>query len=255
MIEKMKRIVTEAGEIMLHAGNIEAGTAVKEGHANFVTEYDKKVQEFLKERLLALIPGASFVGEEEESHASVKRGYCFVVDPIDGTTNFMKHCRLSSISVALLKDGKPYLGIVYNPYLKEMFFAERGKGAYCNDAPIHVSGLPLEDSVVIVGTAPYYRDELADRTFSLMRRYFDLCLDIRRSGSSALDLCSVASGRAEVFFELRLSPWDYAAGALIVEEAGGEVRTVEGEPLRYDRPISVMASGCRDHEEVFENAR
>lgn len=242
IIEKVK----EAGEIMLHAGNIETGTEIKAGHANFVTEYDKKVQEFLQAELMKIVPDAVFVGEEEETHASIGRGYSFIVDPIDGTTNFMKGAKTSAISVGLLKDGEPYIGVVYNPYLKEVFHAQKGQGAWCNDQPIHVSGFPLENGIVIVGTAPYYRDELGDRTFALMRKFFDRSLDIRRSGSAALDLCSIAAGRAELFFEMRLSPWDYAAGSLIVTEAGGRVTTVDGGTLRFDQPIGVMAAGCSD---------
>lgn len=242
--EVLIEIVKRAGEIMLHADHIRESIEEKAGHANFVTAYDRKVQEFLRAELKEAMPEAVFVGEEEESHASVEKGYAFVVDPIDGTTNFMKGSCMSAVSAALLKDGEPVLGVVYNPYLKEVFHAERGKGAWCCGRPIHVSGLPLKEGIVIVGTAPYYRDELADRTFEMMRFYYDRCLDIRRSGSAALDLCSVAAGRAELFFELRLSPWDYAAGGLIVQEAGGRVTTAEGAPLRYDRPVSVMASGC-----------
>lgn len=247
-VELIKDIAVRAGEIMLHAHHIQDGIVQKAGHANFVTEYDKKVQDFLKKELSQAMPEAVFIGEEEETHASAAKGWAFIVDPIDGTTNFMKGCSMSAVSIALLKDGEPVIGVIYNPYLREVFSAEKGKGAFCNDRRIHVSGLPLEKGIVIVGTAPYYREELADRTFALMREYYDRSLDIRRSGSSALDLCSVAAGRAELFFELRLSPWDYAAGSLIVQEAGGKVTTVEGEPLSYEHPISVKASGCCDEQ-------
>lgn len=228
---------------MLEAKDIAAGVEEKEGHANFVTAYDKKVQEFLEAKLMRLMPEAVFVGEEEEDHPAIREGYAFIVDPIDGTTNFMKGYCVSAVSVGLLKDGVPFMGAVYNPYLDEVFYAEAGKGAFCNGKPIHVSGKPLAKGIVIVGTAPYYR-ELYDKTFEMIRYYFDRSLDIRRSGSAALDLCNVASGRAELFFEMRLQPWDFAAGSLIVTEAGGTVSTVEGEPLRFDRGISVIASGC-----------
>lgn len=237
--------VRAAGRIMLEAKDIQTGIEEKEGHANFVTAYDKQVQEFLKGELLRLQPGAVFVGEEEERHEAIDKGYAFIADPIDGTTNFMKGYCMSAVSVGLLKDKEPVMGAVYNPYLNEVFYAEKGKGARCNDRPIHVSGKPLREGIVLVGTAPYHT-ELADKTFEMMRGYFDRCLDIRRSGSAALDLCSVAAGRAELFFELLLQPWDYAAGSLIVREAGGTVTTAEGEPLRYDRPVSVLASGCRE---------
>ena len=123
-----------------------------------------------------------------------------------------------------------------------MFWAQRGKGAYCGKQRIFVSKKPLSDGLVLFGTAPYYR-ELADKSFEMAKSYFDRSLDVRRSGSAALDLCSVASGRAELFFELRLQPWDFAAGALLISEAGGRITTVDGEPLCFDRPQSVLAVG------------
>ena len=136
--------------------------------------------------------------------------------------------------------GKVEIGIVYNPYLNEMFWAQRGKGAYCNDKRINVSNQPLNNGIVLFGTSLYY-EELNEKTFEMAYEYFKQALDVRRSGSAALDLCSIAAGRAELFFELRLSPWDYAAGTLIVEEAGGVVTTVEGEAISFDKPCSVLA--------------
>lgn len=143
-------------------------------------------------------------------------------------------------SVGLLKNQERFLGVVYNPYLKEVFTAVRGKGAYLNGNPISVSGEDLENGIVLFGTSPY-NTELARASFDMAYDYFQKCLDIRRSGSAALDLCAVAAGRAERYFELILSPWDFAAGALIVEEAGGIVTTTEGEKLPNLQKTSVLA--------------
>ena len=121
-----------------------------------------------------------------------------------------------------------------------MFSARRGRSAFCNANPIHVSSAPLENALVIFGTSPY-NEELKELTFRLAYEYYKRTVDVRRSGSAALDLCSVAAGRAELFYELRLSPWDYAAGALIVQEAGGIVSDVDGKELSYERPCSVIA--------------
>lgn len=238
--KEIEKLMRECGDIMLGAVRDPSMISAKEGHANFVTTYDKTIQEKLREGLCGLVPGAVFVGEEDDIHPGINEGFSFVVDPIDGTTNFIRDYKQSCISVALLKDGEPVLGLVYNPYLDEMFSARKGEGAFLNGEPIRVSGLPVEQGIVLFGTSPYYR-ELNQRSFDLAYDYFRKALDIRRSGSSALDLCSIAAGRAEVFFELRLSPWDYAAGSLIVTEAGGRVTTAELEPLRYDRPCSVLA--------------
>lgn len=240
LVEQIAAVVKDCGKIILNAERSTAMVNEKAGHANFVTAYDKKVQEELQKRLLGILPEAVFVGEEEDIHASIEKGYAFIVDPIDGTTNFIKDYHTSAISVGLTRDGKQYIGVVYNPYLDEMFTAQRGYGAYCNGKPIHVSDQPLSNGIVIFGTAPYY-EELNEKSFRLAYEYFRKSLDIRRSGSSAIDLCSIAAGRAELFFELRLSPWDYAAGSLIVQEAGGKVSRVEGGDITLSEPCSVKA--------------
>ena len=243
LLQKITEAVAQCGEIIIDADRTQAGIDEKAGHANFVTAYDKRVQKELEKKLLAILPEAVFVGEEEDIHASIEKGYAFIVDPIDGTTNFIKDYHISMISVGLTLDGAQYMGVVYNPYLKEMFTAVKGKGAFLNGKAIQVSKEPLSNGVVLFGTAPYYK-ELRKRSFALAYQYFDKALDIRRSGSSAFDLCSVAAGRAEVFFELMLSPWDYAAGSLIVEEAGGKVTTAEGMPITLQKGCSVIASNA-----------
>lgn len=241
LLKQITDAVRACGEIILHADRSKSCIDEKAGHANFVTTYDKKVQQELREKLLQILPEAVFVGEEEDIHASIAEGYAFIVDPIDGTTNFIKNYHVSAISVGLARDGERYLGVVYNPYLNEMFTAVKGQGACLNGEPIHVSSEPLHNGIVLFGTAPYY-EELSRKSFEMAYDYFKKALDIRRSGSAALDLCSVAAGRAEVFFELRLSPWDFAAGSLIVEEAGGKVTTVDGEPLSLHAPCSLLAT-------------
>jgi len=212
----------------------------KSGRTDLVTQYDKQVQERLRAGLLEIMPEAHFVGEEGSRQPFAPVGKFFIVDPIDGTTNFVKDYRFSGISVALVIDNVAELGVIYNPYADEMFCAQRGQGAFCNGKRLHVSDEPLENGIVVFGTAPY-NDELHEKTFQLAYAYFKRALDIRRSGSAALDLCTIAAGRAELFFELFLSPWDYAAGALIVTEAGGLVSDCDGHPLVYDRPCSVLA--------------
>lgn len=242
MLERIMEAVKESSRIMLEADNIKNATSSKLGHANFVTKYDKRVQQELFEQLGSILPEAAFMGEEEVCRRYRGEGYLFVIDPIDGTTNFIKGYRASTVSVGLLKDGKPILGVVYNPYRDEMFTAEKGKGAYLNGTPIHVSEDTLSDSLVLFGTAPYY-EELWERSFDLAQVLFSHSLDVRRSGSATIDLCDVACGRAGVYFELRLSPWDYAAASLVVEEAGGHVRGSEGGPLQFERPQGVIACG------------
>lgn len=242
LLEQITEAVRACGQIILTADRAQQATEVKEGRANFVTAYDKAVQEALRERLLRILPEAHFVGEEEDIHESIAHGYAFIVDPIDGTTNFIKDYKVSAISVALTCGGEQELGVVYNPYLDEMFCAQRGKGASCNGVPIYVSDKPLSQGLTLFGSAPYY-PELIDDSFRLLRSCFDRSLDVRRSGSAALDLCAIAAGRAELYFELKLQPWDYAAGSLIVREAGGTVTRVEGGDIDLTQGCSVLARG------------
>ncbi|MCR5789217.1 MAG: inositol monophosphatase [Lachnospiraceae bacterium] len=248
LAEQICEIARDGGLFLLNADRQHNRVLSKEGHANFVTEYDTKVQELLKRELLRLLPDAAFIGEEGENHDKLGNGYAFIVDPIDGTTNFIKDFKVSAVSVALLRNGEQYIGVIYNPYLDEMFAAVKGQGAYLNGKRIHVSERPVSEGLVAVGTAPYY-EELHEKTVQTLAYYFKHSLDIRRSGSAAIDLCTVACGRAELFIELRLQPWDFAAGSLIVTEAGGYVRTVSGEPLSFDRAAGVIASNMVCKEE------
>lgn len=242
--ELLKHIMDAAricGQIMQNAKREDAMIDTKDGHANFVTIYDKKIQTMLQKQLLEILPEATFVGEEEDIHASIQKGYAFIVDPIDGTTNFIKDYHASCVSIGLTFDGQPYMGVVYNPYLHEMYTAIKGHGAQLNGKPIHVSDKPLSQGIVLFGTSPYY-EELHEKAFSMAYHYFKQAMDLRRSGSAALDLCSIAAGRAELFFELRLSPWDYAAAALICQEAGGIVTTCDETPITLDFPCSILAT-------------
>ncbi|MBR3642829.1 MAG: inositol monophosphatase [Parasporobacterium sp.] len=242
MIEKITAIVKDAGEIMRNAKRPKV--MEKEGHANFCTETDEKIQGFLIEGLKKVLPEASFLGEEDGQDVfeeKMSKGFCFVIDPIDGTSNFIFAYRPSVISVGLLKDGKAYMGIVYNPFDDMLFSAVKGEGAYMNGEKILSSDAPLSESLAVFGTSPYYT-ELQDRTFEIAKKLLPLCVDLRRSGTSAWDLCCVAIGRCGLYFEMRLQLWDYAAAALIASEAGCTVTDIDGNPLSYRGSSSAL---CR----------
>ncbi len=246
LLSEIEKIARLAGGLFLRAHG-DKQVSEKSGRRDLVTRYDREVQRYLEEALSALLPEAGFLGEEGEAHSGGGREYCFVVDPIDGTTNFVKNLRHSAVSIALTRNGESVLGVIYNPYRDELFRATKGGGAFLNGSPIHVSDAPPEDALVLLGMSPYY-PELTDGTFALARRLFDDCLDLRRGGSAALDLCEIAAGNADCYFECRLSPWDYAAGGLIVREAGGFASDMTGAPLSVERKCSVAAAnpGCYD---------
>ncbi len=233
-------LVRECGKVILGADRAKMAIDIKSGVTDLVTEYDKKIQELLESGLKKLLSEAKFIGEEGSNDELTDQGYAFVVDPIDGTTNFIKDYHHSAISVALLKGKEPVAGVVYNPYLDEMFYAIKGEGAYCNGERISVSSNPMSKALVLFGTSPYDKS-LFPKTVEVLSELFNQALDIRRSGSAALDLCTVACGRAELYFELQVSPWDFAAGKLIVEEAGGVVTTVDGTPLSFEGKTTILA--------------
>ena len=240
LINKISLLVKDCGKVILNADREKMAIDIKSGVADLVTEYDKNIQEQLKNGLKNILPEAKFIGEEGSSDELSDDGFAFVVDPIDGTTNFIKDYHHSAVSVALLKGKEVVAGLIYNPYLDEVFSAIKGQGAFCNGKKITVSSHPIGNALVLFGSSPYDK-KLFAKTIEILSEYFYQSLDIRRSGSATLDLCSVACGRADVYFELQVSPWDFAAGKLIVEEAGGVVTSLEGAPLTFDGKTSIIA--------------
>lgn len=238
--------VRNAGNIM--KSGISSSDIYIKGRADFVTQKDLEVQNYIFTELNKLYPHIGFIGEEEGKSVSNESGMQWILDPIDGTTNYIYGYNMSAISLALKDKDKIVFGIVYNPFTNELFKAVRGEGAYLNDKPIKVSNTDtLTNALVAVGTSPYYKN-LAVEVFDKIRHLFEESLDIRRSGSAALDLAYVASGRQDAYFEYNLKPWDYAAGCLILEEAGGIVKDTEGNGLSYTDVIGIVA-GC--NEKIF----
>ena len=246
LLKEIQEAAREAGRIILGASKEQMHVSSKGGKSNFVTEYDDRVQEYLIDRFSGFLPEAHFVGEEEGRDVftdECKDGYTFVIDPIDGTTNFMMGYRISVTSIGLFRDGEPYIGVVYDPYSDRMFWAKKGEGAYENGARIHTSDEGLEHNLVSIGVAPYYGSEFIRNSLRIGAWYLERCVDVRRTGSAAYDLCMVASGRTGLFYEARLGLWDYAAGALIVTEAGGRVTDMWGNELSWRGKSSLCAAG------------
>lgn len=254
LLPKIAAAAREAGAIMLDA-EADKSVETKSGRKDLVTRYDREIQRFLEDRLLSLLPGSGFLGEEEIGHAShAERDYLYIVDPIDGTTNFVKCCNHSCVSIGLAHKGEIVLGVIFNPYRDELFTAVKDGGAFLNGNALHLLDNTPEDALFLMGASPYYR-ELNNVTFAIARELFDRCLDMRRSGSAALDLCDVAAGRAGCFFECRLSPWDFAAGSLIVRESGGVVTDLTGKPLPLTQKRSVAAGSAECHKTLLQAAK
>lgn len=213
-----ERTARAAGAMLEHHG---AFRVRRKAENDFVTEMDVKSENLIRETLLSACPEDEFFGEEGGG-ATEARGR-WVVDPIDGTANFMRGQRLYTISIAYEQEGQLVIGCVYCPATDELFLAVKGQGATLNGSPIHVSGVSdIGDAIVHIGFGHRNSNYLAETEpvlFPLLRAISDL----RRSGTAAYDLCCVAAGRAEAFIEQGLSLYDYAAGWVILSEAGGRM--------------------------------
>ena len=252
MLQELTQIAREAGDLIRSARDVQSSAAEKTGPRDLVTKYDLMVQELLRRRLLELLPEAGFLGEEGEHSQSLRsREWCFIVDPIDGTTNFIQGYHNSCVSIGLARGGRMEYGVVFNPYDRELYAARRGGGASLNGSPIHCQDRALDHSLLIFGSALYYR-ELVPQTLGLFNLAFPLVQDVRRFGSAALDLCYLAAGKAGVFFEARLCPWDYAAGSLIAAEAGCLVTQLDGSAPELFEKSSILAGSPRAHAALLQ---
>lgn len=243
----MENIERELERIMRHAGRMvldghAATVSVKEGHANFVTNCDVAVQEYILSELRRLMPQAKFIAEESDTLTLCDEP-TFCVDPIDGTLNFIHGRGASCVSVALLEHRAPTVGAIYNPFADEFFYAARGEGTTRNGQPVHVSDFPMNEAMIAFGTSPY-NPELSRKTLHILRRFMQEAADLRRVGAATVDLCDVACGRSDAYFELELGPWDHAAGELIAREAGAICINPFGE-IRFDGKCAIFAATPR----------
>ena len=252
-IEIVKAIVRAAATLMDRSG----GFDVKEKGAreNIVTSSDLAVQHFLMRELRDRYPEVGFLCEEEDMKDIQGHEAVWVIDPIDGTCNYSRGNENCCISVALVLQGEPVLGVVYSPWREELYSAEKGKGAFCNGKPIHVSDRPFEKGLLFTAMS-LYRKDLAKTCSDIIYDLYMECNDVRRTGSAAVELCLMAAGFAELYFEMRLMPWDYAAAALILKEAGGTVLDFEGkEPSPFRQSLVVAANSEESCQRLLQTVR
>ena len=236
-------LALEAGELLRDYLGRDFAVS-KKGPTDLVTDADLAVEELILSRILERFPGHSVLAEESGLRQPQEEPSRFrwIVDPLDGTTNFAHRYPFFCVSIALEIDGRLELGAVYNPMAQDLFSARRGEGARLNDQPIRVtSERVLGESLLCTGFARDRRPIL--RNLDLFRDFVLSARGVRRNGSAALDLCYVAAGRLDGFWELSLHAWDVAAGTLIVEEAGGRVSRFDGSPLQLDFPEIVASNG------------
>lgn len=226
----------------------------KKGAIDLVTEIDRSVELGFREMIAARFPDHAVLGEEFEEEGQRDRvaGFRWVFDPVDGTTNYAHGLPIFCSSLALELDGVPVAGAIYDPTRRELFTAERGRGAWLNGAPLRVSTADLLiDSLLCTGF-PYTVQRDDGRTLiELFGEFLRVSRAVRRLGSAAVDLCYVAAGRFDGFWEMKLNPWDVSAGALIIEEAGGRVTLASGDPFS-SRAGTILATNGRIHGQMVD---
>ncbi len=236
-IEDIISIAKEAAPLMSREGfSVEEKGTVE----NIVTTSDIAVQDFLTDRLSKLLPGSGFLCEEEDV-ADLGHEYVWIIDPIDGTANYARGNANCCISIALVKNWRPVAGVVYSPWRGELYSAQAGQGAFCNGRPIHVSGRPFKEGILFTAMSTY-RKEFAKTCSGIIYDIYMDSNDFRRTGSAAVELCLMAAGMAELYFEMRLMPWDYAAASLILCEAGGAICDFDGKAPSLTRPSLIIAA-------------
>lgn len=247
---KCLSIAKEAGQIFKDQW-IKPRKIEHKGKIDLVTDTDRQIEAFLRAKLREVAPEAAFLGEESAGETSIPQpdGLCWVVDPVDGTTNFAHHVPMAAISIALCENASPVMGIVNAPILGEMYYAARDTRAFCNGEPIEVSNAHTLMEALVATGFPYDMESRLPVILERLKKVLPAVQGLRRPGAASIDLCWVAAGRLEAFYEDWLKPWDMAAGWLIVKEAGGEISDFNGEPMTWLKPL--LATNGHIHEEML----
>lgn len=256
MKNKLIEIIKEAGEI-LKEGYFEKKEVNFKAKKDLVTKYDVGIENFLKEKFLKEFKDFNVIAEESDN-TNIEFNNSIIVDPIDGTTNFVNKVPHTCISVGVYKNKKPYIGIVYNPILDELYSAVVGEGAFLNDKKLEVSKENIFQKALISTGFPYTsgtnEDDLND-VVNKIKYILPRCQDIRRLGSAALDLCYVACGTYEGYYEMNLKAWDVSAGLIILQEAGGKVSSLDGSEYKLFEDKYIVATNGYIHNELVLNLK
>jgi myo-inositol-1(or 4)-monophosphatase len=244
-LDLAKQVAREAGDYAASVQKKDLTVTTKSNETDLVTQVDKRNEAEIRRAVLEKFPDHAFMGEEM-GETTATSGVRWVIDPIDGTVNFAHGLPIWCVSIGIEVNGVVECGVIYNPSLREMFSAERGVGAFLNDKPIHVSTSTNPKQSLYVTGFPYNVDENPGKVIEQFVRFLNEGLLVRRLGSAALDLAYVACGRFDAFWEGFLSPWDTAAGQLLVREAGGRVTHYDGSDYSIHKK-SILASNGLQH--------
>lgn len=221
---------------------------------DLVTEADKESEAIILDLIKKQYSGHAILSEEAGLYALEGSDYAWIVDPLDGTTNYTHQYPMVSVSIALAYRDKPIVGVVYNPILEEMFLASVGRGATLNGKPIHVSNVASLDLSLLSTGFAYDRNENSDNNYAEFCHLTQISQGVRRGGSAAIDLAYVAAGRLDGYWERGLKPWDIAAGVVIIQEAGGRVSSYEGADLAMETGRILTTNG-RIHDDLIQELK
>jgi len=245
----LKSWASEAGKV-LRDGYGKRHQIRYKGVADLVTEIDQRSEDLLVSKIRQHYPTHSILAEES-GRLNGDHDSCWCIDPLDGTTNYAHGLPFFSVSLAYAEKGKVQMGVVLDPMLGECFSAERGKGAWLNDESIHVSKTSNLIEGLLATSFPYEFEDSRVRNLNYFSRFIKLTQSIRRMGSAALELCYVGAGRLDGYWEVKLHPWDVAAGGLIVEEAGGVVTNLDGTVDYVSPPCATVAANPMIHRHMM----
>jgi myo-inositol-1(or 4)-monophosphatase len=251
-MDDIKEIILEAGDIF-KKGFYNLKNVSFKGKKDLVTEYDVAVEDFLKASFKKILPDFTIIAEESSNNIQTINN-TIIIDPIDGTTNFVNGLPHCAISVAIYKDGEEYIGAVYLPILNEFFYAKKGEGAFLNDEKISVSKeADFEKSLIATGFPYTCGESEKDLEFIIdrLKKVLPNCQDIRRLGSASVDLCMVAKGVFEAYYEIGLASWDLAGGMIILKEAGGLVTDIDGKELNLFDHKCLVSSNGKIHQKLI----
>jgi myo-inositol-1(or 4)-monophosphatase len=240
--------VLAGGREMQRFMNTDYESCNKEGINNLVTEADHASEKVIMDLIKSNFPG-HFILSEEIGEVIQDSTYKWIIDPIDGTINFSRGIPICCVSIGIEHEGKMLMGAVYNPFMNELYFAERGQGATLNERSICVSKKEKVETACLVTGFPYTYLDMANGPLQVFERFIRKGIPVRRLGSAAIDLCWVACGRFDGFYEHKLQAWDSAAGFIIVEEAGGKVTDLKGAVYSPYQPGIIASNGIL-HEEL-----
>lgn len=243
-----------AGKILQDSFGKSHTIKTKEGRHNLVTEADTVCENLIISSIKKVYPDHNFLAEESGASVGSNSEFQWVIDPLDGTVNFAHHIPMFAVSIACVKAGAVISGVIYHPLLNELFVAERGKGAYLNDEKISVTETKELDKAILSTGFPYNAFENPRRCIDLFTHFVKEGLPVRRIGSAALDLAYLAAGRYDAFWEVSLQVWDFAAGMLLIQEAGGKCSSFDGTSLTLQEG-PVLASNTHLHEPMINHVK